>query len=61
MPITNNSNFIEDLGFDSLDLVELTMAVENEFGIEILDEDVESLVTIGKSVNYLNKHVRNEQ
>ena len=53
--ITSNARFIEDLGADSLDTVELIMQFEEEFDIEISDEDAEGLTTIGKSVTYINK------
>ena len=52
--ITEDARFIEDLGADSLDTVELIMQFEEEFDIEISDEDAESLTTIGKSVDYIN-------
>lgn len=47
------ASFIDDLGADSLDIVELVMAVEEEFGIEIPDEDAEKLKTVGDFCNYL--------
>ena len=53
--ITNDARFIEDLGADSLDTVELIMQFEEEFDIEISDEEAERLTTIGKSVAYINK------
>lgn len=53
--ITLDSRFIEDLGCDSLDLLELLMAAEEEFDIEISDEDAEKLTTVGKAVSYLEK------
>jgi len=53
--ITEDARFIEDLGADSLDTVELIMQFEEEFDIEISDEDAEGLTTIGKSVTYINK------
>ncbi len=53
--ITENSSFIDDLGADSLDIVELIMAFEEEFDIEIPDEDAEKMKTIGDAVSYLNK------
>ena len=52
--ITNEARFIEDLGADSLDTVELIMQFEEEFDIEISDEEAEDLTTIGKSVDYIN-------
>tara|TARA_Y100001970_G_C13819076_1_gene643900 strand:+ start:117 stop:350 length:234 start_codon:yes stop_codon:yes gene_type:complete len=52
--ITNDARFIEDLGADSLDTVELIMQFEEEFDIEISDEEAEELTTIGKSVDYIN-------
>jgi acyl carrier protein len=53
--ITENSSFVDDLGADSLDIVELIMAFEEEFDIEIPDEDAEKMKTIGDAVKYLNK------
>lgn len=53
--ITENSSFIDDLGADSLDIVELIMAFEEEFDIEIPDEDAEKMKTIGDAVKYLSK------
>lgn len=52
--ITNDARFIEDLGADSLDTVELIMQFEEEFDIEISDDEAEGLTTIGKSVDYIN-------
>ena len=52
--ITAESNFKEDLGADSLDLFEIVMAFEEEFGTEIPTEDLESIATVGDVVNYLN-------
>ncbi len=48
--------FVEDLGADSLDLVELVMAMEEEFGIEIPDEDAEKIRTVGDAVSYVEKN-----
>ena len=48
--VTDNASFIEDLGADSLDTVELVMAFEEEFGIEIPDDAAESIVTVGDAV-----------
>ena len=53
--ITEDSSFVDDLGADSLDIVELIMAFEEEFDIEIPDEDAEKIKTIGDAVKYLNK------
>jgi len=53
--ITENSSFIDDLGADSLDIVELIMAFEEEFDIEIPDEDAEKMKTVGDAVKYLDK------
>ncbi|HMP89922.1 MAG TPA: acyl carrier protein [Kiritimatiellia bacterium] len=53
--VTNEASFIEDLGADSLDTVELVMAFEEEFGAEIPDEDAEKLTTVGAVVSYLKE------
>jgi len=53
--VTDNAHFVDDLGADSLDIVELVMAFEEKFGIEIPDEDSQQLVTVGKAVEYLQK------
>lgn len=52
--ITMEASFIEDLGADSLDIVELIMALEEEFDLEIPDEDAEKISTVGDVVNYIN-------
>ena len=54
--ITEESSFKEDLGADSLDLFELAMALEDEFGIEIPTEDLEQIATVGDVVEYINAH-----
>ena len=54
--LTNEAKFIEDLGADSLDIVELVMALEEEFGIDIPDEDADKLKTVGDAMNYLKSH-----
>lgn len=54
--ITENTSFKEDLGVDSLDLFELVMALEEEFEVEIPAEDLETLVTVGDVMNYINTH-----
>jgi acyl carrier protein len=56
--IKPDSKFIDDLGADSLDVVELTMAFEEEFDIELPDEVVEKLDTVGKVIEYLEKQVK---
>ncbi|NQU67445.1 MAG: acyl carrier protein [Candidatus Marinimicrobia bacterium] len=55
--ITMEAKFIDDLGADSLDTVELIMQFEEEFNIEIPDEDAEGLTTVGGAVNYINSKV----
>ncbi len=51
------SAFIDDLGADSLDIVELVMALEDEFKLEIPDEDAEKIVTVENAVNYIKTHL----
>ena len=53
--ITANASFINDLGADSLDIVELVMAMEEEFDLEIPDEEAEKIKTVGDATNYLNE------
>ena len=55
--ITMEASFIDDLGADSLDIVELIMALEEEFDIEIPDSDAEKIVTVGDVVEYIKDHV----
>lgn len=55
--ITPDSSFIEDLGADSLDLVELIMSMEDEFGLEISDEDAENIVTVQDALNFIRDSV----
>ena len=50
-----NSNFVHDLGFDSLDVVETVMCLEDEFGISIPDEEAETLITVKLAVDYIEK------
>ena len=53
------ASFTDDLGADSLDIVELVMAFEEEFSIEIPDEDAENITTVQDAVNYIEQHVSN--
>lgn len=53
--VTDNASFIDDLGADSLDTVELVMAFEEEFGIEIPDDAAEKIVTVKDAVEYINQ------
>ena len=53
--VTDDASFVEDLGADSLDTVELVMAFEEEFGIEIPDDAAESIVTVGDAVKFIEK------
>jgi len=53
--VVENANFIDDLGADSLDTVELVMAFEEEFGVEIPDDQAETIATVGDAVRYLDK------
>jgi len=52
------ASFVDDLGADSLDVVELVMALEEEFGLEISDEDAEKLSTVQHAVSYIEKHAK---
>ncbi len=56
--MTMETKIADDLGADSLDLVDLLMSVEDEFGIEIPDEDVENISTIGDIVEYINAKIK---
>jgi acyl carrier protein len=55
--ITPESSFVDDLGADSLDTVELVMAFEEEFGIEIPDEDAEKILTVQNAIDYIKEKV----
>ncbi len=57
--IKNESSFMDDLGADSLDLVELVMSFENEFGITIPDEDSAQLTTVQSAINYVHSKLAN--
>lgn len=54
--VSKEASFIDDLGADSLDTVELVMALEEEFGLEIPDEEAEKIVTVGDAVKYIENH-----
>ena len=54
--VTMDSSFVEDLGADSLDLVELVMAMESEYGIEVPDEEVENISTVEDAVNFIKEN-----
>ena len=55
--VTNKSSFIDDLGADSLDTVELVMALEEEFDTEIPDDDAEKITTVQQAVDYIHKNL----
>ena len=55
--VTNKSSFIDDLGADSLDTVELVMALEEEFDTEIPDDDAEKITTVQQAIDYINKNL----
>jgi len=57
--VIDNAKFIDDLGADSLDTVELVMALEEEFGIEIPDEDAEKMVAVGEAIKYIEQKASN--
>ncbi|MFO7865207.1 MAG: acyl carrier protein [Candidatus Aminicenantes bacterium] len=55
--VTEAASFIDDLGADSLDTVELVMALEDEFDLDIPDEEAEKLTTVGKAMDYVLEHI----
>ena len=59
--VTPQASFIEDLGADSLDIVELVMAFEEEFGVEVPDEDAEKLQTVGDVIKYIEEKSSKQQ
>lgn len=56
--VVPEAKFIDDLGADSLDIVELVMALEDEYGIEIPDEDAEKIETVGDAIRYIEEHMK---
>jgi acyl carrier protein len=56
--VKNESSFVDDLGADSLDTVELVMALEEEFDCEIPDEEAEKITTVQQAIDYVNAHVK---
>jgi acyl carrier protein len=56
--VSGDASFVDDLGADSLDTVELVMALEEEFDCEIPDEEAEKITTVQQAVDYINKHIR---
>ena len=59
--VTNNASFVDDLGADSLDTVELVMAFEEEFGIEIPDEDAEKITRVKEAIEYIDSHAKGKK
>lgn len=59
--ITEDASFVDDLGADSLDTVEMIMELEDEFGIEIPDEEAEKLVTVGDAIEYIERKVAQKE
>ena len=59
--ITNESSFVDDLGADSLDTVELVMALEEEFGTEIPDEEAEKITTVQQAIEYIKVNTKEEE
>jgi acyl carrier protein len=56
--VTNDASFVDDLGADSLDVVELVMAFEEEFGIEIPDDDAEKITKVKDAIEYIEAHAK---
>ena len=59
--ITPSAHFIEDLGADSLDQVELIMALEEAFGLDVSDEDAEKMLTVQSAIDYVDRHARRKR
>jgi acyl carrier protein len=55
--VTENASFTEDLNADSLDLVEMIMSLEEQFKLQISDEDAEKITTVGEAVDYISEHM----
>jgi acyl carrier protein len=56
--VTETAKFVDDLSADSLDTMELVMALEEEFSLEIPDEDAEKIVSVGDAINYIKEHAK---
>lgn len=56
--VTSAASFVDDLGADSLDTVELVMALEEEFGVEIQDDEAEKITTVQQAVDYIQNHMQ---
>jgi len=56
--ITDEARYVEDLGADSLALVDIAMALEDEFGMKIPDEDIEKITTVGSTIEYIKEHLK---
>ncbi len=59
--VTHEASFVDDLGADSLDTVELVMALEEEFDLEIPDEDAEKITTVGEAIEYIQRNMAKEE
>ena len=59
--VTDDASFVEDLGADSLDTVELVMAFEEEFGLEIPDEDAEKITRVKEAIEYIESHAKSNK
>lgn len=59
--VTEEARFVEDLGADSLSVTELIMAFEQEFGIEIPDDEAEKITTVGQAIDYIEQHQPKEE
>ena len=59
--VVSTASFVDDLGADSLDTVELVMALEEEFGIEIPDEDAEKMTNVGEAIKYIDEKAKSKE